>query len=98
MGFDFHELLRFQNLGSFVELKKGYDESQIKAFYCNAQKQDSVSFECAFKNVRIALNPEKRDSLVQLDCSRVDIEVKDEGEKNHKKGRGGGGGGGGVVV
>jgi len=37
MGFNFHELLSFQNLGSFVQLKKGYDESQIKAFYCNAQ-------------------------------------------------------------
>jgi len=75
--FNFHELLSFQNLGSFVGLKKGYDESQIKAFYCNAQRQDGVSFECAFKNVRVSLNPEKWDSLVQLDCNGVDIEVKD---------------------
>ena len=76
-GFDFHELFRFQNLGSFVELKKGHDESQIKAFYCNAQRQDGVSFECSFKNVRVSLNPEKWESLVDLDCNGVDIEVKD---------------------
>lgn len=77
MGFDFHELLNFQNLGSFVELKKWYDESQIKAFYCNAQRQDNVSFQCAFKNVWASLNLEKWDYLVQLDCSGVEIEVKD---------------------
>jgi len=63
MGFDFHELLCFQNLCSFVELKKGYDKSHIKAFYCNTQRQDSVSFECAFKIVRVSLNPEKWDCL-----------------------------------
>jgi len=77
MGFNFHELLSFQNLGSFVQLKKGYDESQIKAFYCNAQWQNGVSFECAFKNIRVSLNLEKWDSLVHLDCNGVDIEVKD---------------------
>ena len=76
-GFDFHELLRFQNLGTFVELKKGYDESQIKPLYCNVERQDSVSFECAFKIVRVSLNLEKWNTLVQLDCSGVDIEVKD---------------------
>ena len=77
MDFDFHEFLSFQNLCTFVGLKKGYDESQIKAFYCNAQRQDAVSFECAFKNVRVSLNLGKWDSLVQLDCTGVDIEVKD---------------------
>jgi len=64
-------------LGSFVERKKGYDESQIKAFYWNAQRQDDVSFECVFKNVRVSFNPEKWDSLVGLDCSGVDLEAKD---------------------
>jgi len=77
MGFDFHKFLTFLNFGSFVELKKGYDESEIKAFYCNAQTQDSVSFECAFKNVRVSLNPEKWDCLVHLGYSGVDIEAKD---------------------
>jgi len=73
MGFDFPELLSFQNLGLFVGLKKGYDESQIKAFYGNAQRQYGVSFECAFKNVQVSLNLEKWDSRVQLDCNGVDI-------------------------
>ena len=77
IGFDFHELLSFQNLGLFVQLKKGCDESQIKAFYCNAQRQDGVSFELSFKNVRVSLNPEKWESLVDLDCNGVEIEVKD---------------------
>jgi len=49
----------------------------IKAFNCNAQRQDGVSFECAFKNVWVSFNPEKWDSLVGLDCSGVDLEVKD---------------------
>lgn len=85
MGFDFHDVHLFQNLGSFVELKKGYDESQIKAFYCNAQRQDGVSFECAFKNVRVSLDLEKWDSLVQLDCNGVDIKVKDTFTNYNKK-------------
>ena len=51
MGFGFHEMLGFQNLGTFVKLKDDYDESQVKAFYCNEQRQDVLSFECAFKNV-----------------------------------------------
>jgi len=51
MGFGFHEMLGFQNLGTFVKLKDDYDESQVKAFYCNEQRQDGLSFECAFKNV-----------------------------------------------
>jgi len=77
MDFGFHGFLSFQNLGTFVELKRGYNESQIKAFYCNAQRQDGVSIECAFKNVRVSLNSEKWDSLVELDCSGLDLEVKD---------------------
>lgn len=51
MGFGFHELLAFQKLDRFVSLKDKFDESHIKAFYCNAQRQDGVSFECPFKNV-----------------------------------------------
>jgi len=77
MDFDFHEFLSFQNLCTFVGLKKGYDESQIKAFYCNAQRQDGVSFECAFKMFGYHSTPKKWDSLVQLDCNGVDIEFKD---------------------
>jgi hypothetical protein len=36
MGLGFHELHGLKNLGTFVELKDDYDESQIKAFYYNA--------------------------------------------------------------
>jgi len=56
MGLGFHEMLGFQKLGKFVGLKDGYDESQIKTFYCNAQRQDGASFKCAFKNIRVSLN------------------------------------------
>jgi len=76
MGFEFHEFLKFQNLGTFVELKNAYDEFKIKAFYCYAQRQDNVSFECQFKNVQVSLNPEKWMSLVGLECSGVGLEVK----------------------
>jgi len=53
-----------------------FDEPQIKAFNCNAQRQDDVSFECAFKNVWLSLNPKKWDALVGLDCGCVDFEAK----------------------
>ena len=77
MGLRFHEMLGFQKLDMFVGLKDDYDESQIKAFYCNAQRQDGVSFECSFKNVRVSLNLDKWDTLVGLDCGVVDLEAKE---------------------
>jgi len=49
MGLRFHEFLGFQNLGTFVELKDDYDESQINAFYCNAQRLDGVSLNVLSK-------------------------------------------------
>jgi len=77
MGLGFHSLLVFQKMDKFVGLKDSYDESQVKAFFCNAQRQDGVSFECPFKTVWVSLNPEKWDTLVGLDCGGVDLEAKE---------------------
>jgi hypothetical protein len=47
LGFGFKDLLVYQNLGTFLGLKNSYDSSQIKAFYCVAERQqDNVSL-CA---------------------------------------------------
>jgi len=47
LGFGFKELLTFQNLGRFLELKNLYDSSKVKAFYCVVERvDDGVSFVC----------------------------------------------------
>lgn len=58
LGFGFKNLLEFQKLGGFLGLKNSYDSSQIKAFYCVAERQeDKVSFVCPFKNNVVTLTP-----------------------------------------
>lgn len=70
-------MLAFQKLDKFVSLKDNYDESQIKAFYCNSQRQEGVSFECVFKNAIVTLNPEKWSTFVGLDYDGSDFEASD---------------------
>ena len=72
-----HELglLVFQNLGTFLGLKNAYDSSQVKAFYCVAERQpDNFSFVCPFKNCVATLTPGIWASIAGLECVGVDIE------------------------
>lgn len=74
-GFGFKELLVFQNLGRFLELKNAYDSSQVKAFYCVAERlDDGVSFMCQFKNHDVSLSPSSWTNLTGLVCEGVNIE------------------------
>jgi len=75
LGFGFKELLVYQNLGTFLGLKKSYDSSQIKAFYCVAERQqDNVSFVCPFKNRVVTLTTRIWASVAGFECAGVDIE------------------------
>jgi hypothetical protein len=68
-------LLVFQKLGNFLGLKNSYDSSQVKAFYCAAERQqDNVSFVCPFKNRVVTLTPTIWASVAGLECVGVDIE------------------------
>lgn len=58
LGFGFKDLLVYLNLGTFLGLKNSYDSSQIKAFYCIAERQeDRVRAVCPFKNQAVILTP-----------------------------------------
>jgi len=78
LGFGFKDLLVFQNLGTFLGLKNSYDSSQVKAFYCIAERQlDNVSFICPFKNHVVTLSPSMWSNLTGMECAGVDIESED---------------------
>ena len=67
-------MLVFQNLGRFLGITNSYDSSQVKAFYCVAERQeDKVNFTCPFKNNVINLTPIRWTSLFGLDCEGVDV-------------------------
>jgi len=69
-GFGFKELLVFQNLGRFLELKNAYGSSQVKAFYCIAERiGNGVSFMCQFKNHDVSLSPSSWTNLTRLVCA-----------------------------
>jgi len=75
LGFGFKNLLEFQNLGRFLGLKNSYDSSQVKAFYCVAERQeDKVSFVYPFKNNVVTLTHVRGSSLVGLGCDGIDVE------------------------
>jgi len=75
LGFGFKDLLVYQNLGTLLGLKNSYDSSQVKAFYCVAERQqDNVSFVCPFTNRVVTLTPTIWASVAGLECVGVDIE------------------------
>jgi hypothetical protein len=56
-------------------LKNSYDSSQVKAFYCVAERQDDgVSFRCQFKNHVVSLSPNSWTNVTGLVCEGVNIE------------------------
>jgi len=56
-------------------LKNTYDSSQLKAFYCVAERlDDGVCFMCQFKNHVVSLSPSSWTNLTELACEGVNIE------------------------
>jgi hypothetical protein len=59
---------------TFLSFKDTYEEQQVNAFYCNAERQDDgISLIYPFKGVVVSLTPSHLESIVGLDCDGVDM-------------------------